>query len=73
MPEKLTNPELLWTLGFLLSGMAGVAAMVILEKRPKTRLDPSLIPTTPVMLFSGLICLLAAVHLVNLLGVHTGQ
>jgi hypothetical protein len=31
------------------------------------------VPATPVMLFSGIVALLALVHLVNLLGVHTGR
>ena len=50
-----------------------VARMVILERRPRNHLNPSLIPTTPVMLASGFVALLALIHLVNLIGIHTGK
>jgi hypothetical protein len=57
---------------FCASILVGVA-MVLQERRPKTDLAPSLIPTTPVLYTSVIIGVLAGVHLLNLLGVHTGR
>jgi energy-converting hydrogenase Eha subunit A len=50
-----------------------IFAMVRLEKRTRTDFQPSLIPTTPIMLVSGLVALLALVHLANLYGIQTGR
>lgn len=57
----------------LLAAIAVVARMVIVEKRPRTNLNPRLIPTTPVIVVGGLVALLALIHLVNLAGMHTGR
>lgn len=57
----------------LLAAVAVVARMVIVEKRPRTNLNPRLIPTTPVIVVGGLVALLALIHLVNLAGMHTGR
>ncbi|MFZ5674512.1 MAG: hypothetical protein ACOZAM_16270 [Pseudomonadota bacterium] len=57
----------------LLAAVALVARMVIVEKRPRTNLNPRLIPTTPVIVVGGLVALLALIHLVNLAGMHTGR
>jgi hypothetical protein len=50
-----------------------VGTMAWLERRPKASLETPLLPTT-LMMFAGLIvALIATVHLINLLGVHTGR
>lgn len=60
--------------GFVLAAAILVAArMVVIEKRPRTDLNPRLIPTTPVLIVSGFVALLALVHLMNLAGIHTGR
>lgn len=61
------------TIAFLGLSLAVITAMVALENRKKTEFRPSLLPTTPIMLLSGTIALLALVHLLNLYGVHTGR
>ena len=63
----------LLTYAALALGLGIIAATVIAERRPRTSLEPRLIPTTPVMFAGALIALLAVVHLVNLLGYRTGQ
>ncbi len=47
--------------------------MVLQERRPKSDLTPSLIPTTPVLYVSVLVGVLAGIHLLNLIGIHTGR
>jgi len=48
-------------------GLAGVSLWR--EKRPRTSLDPRLIPTTPFIFIGTLIALAAAVHLLRFLRV----
>jgi hypothetical protein len=65
--------QLAVTLGVLAAGAGTTGAMVMLEKRPRRSLKPRLIPTTPILIAAGFVTVLAVVHLVNLLGVHTGR
>lgn len=69
----MLTPQFLITLLVLVAALAAVVRMVVLEKRPRSDLNPRLIPTTPVMIASGFVALLAFIHLVNLVGVHTGR
>jgi energy-converting hydrogenase Eha subunit A len=71
--ELLTNGNFLITLAIALVAMTVVGIVTWREKQPRQSLEPSLVPATPVILFSGIVALLAIVHLVNLLGVHTGR
>jgi amino acid transporter len=71
--ELLTNSNFLITLAIALAAMTVVGIVAWREKQPRQGLNPSLVPATPVILFSGIVALLAIVHLVNLLGVHTGR
>jgi hypothetical protein len=61
------------TLIVFVAALLVIARMIVLERRPRNNLNPSLIPTTPVMLASGFVALLALIHLVNLVGIHTGK
>lgn len=61
------------TYGGLALGAALVAVMVWIEKRPRKTLEPRLVPTTPLMFVGAFICLVAVVHIVNSLGIHTGR
>lgn len=65
--------QFILTAAILAAALAVIARMVVIEKRPRTDLNPRLIPTTPVLLICGFVVLLAVVHLVNLAGVHTGR
>ena len=65
--------ELSLTYGGLALGAALVAVMVWIEKRPRKTLEPRLVPTTPLMFVGAFICLVAVVHIVNSLGIHTGR
>ena len=57
-----------WVTIFFLAGGAGIAGLMAwIEKRPKTKLEPRLFPTTFVMLIAGLVALMALFHLVDLL------
>ena len=73
MLHNVSTTELAITIFALLAGFGLAAGMILLERRPRTSLNPRLIPTTPVMLLGALIAILAIVHLVNLYGVHTGR
>ena len=65
--------ELSLTYGGLALGLALVAIMVWLERRPRKSLDPRLVPTTPLMFLGAFICLVAVVHIANTFGIHTGR
>jgi hypothetical protein len=54
------------TLAFLAGGAVFVGLMVWLEKRPKTRLQPHMLPTTLIMVLSALVALVAGFHLIDL-------
>ncbi len=64
--------QLIITLLILATALGTITALAIKERRPRESLDPSLVPTMPLMLFSGLVAILALVHLINLFGVKTG-
>ena len=64
----------LWiTLGVLLFSGAMMAYLIRLERRPREKLEPRLIPTTPLIIIFAFVGLLALVHLANLYGIHTGR
>ena len=65
--------EMSFTYGGLAFGIALVAIMVWLEKRPRKSLGPRMLPTTPLMFLGIFICLIAVVHIVNTFGIHTGR
>jgi hypothetical protein len=67
------NTHFVLTLLVLLAALGMIARTVVVEKRPRTDLNPRLIPTTPVLLACALVALLAIVHLANLAGLHTGK
>jgi amino acid transporter len=71
--ELVTSGNFLITLAIALAAMTVVGVVVWRERQPRQSLNPSLVPATPLLLFSGIVALLAIVHLVNLLGVHTGR
>jgi amino acid transporter len=73
MPAFLLTTEFLITSALFLASLGGMGLMAWLDKRPKQNLTPSLIPKTPLLLIFGFVALVAAVHLVNLAGVHTGR
>jgi len=58
------------TVGALVAGLALMGAMSVLERRPRANLDPRLVPTTPLMFAGALVAILAAVHLLTVLGVQ---
>ena len=73
MLDLANNSEFLITLGTFLVCAVIVGYIAWLERRPRKSLTPRLIPTTPLLLISGFIGLLALVHLLNLYGIHTGN
>jgi hypothetical protein len=73
LPETLQNIEFLVTLAVAVASGGLVGGMAWLERRPRQTLQPSLVPTTPVMLIGMLVGILALVHLLNLVGIKTGR
>ena len=53
--------------------VAAIGGLVFHERKPRKSLNPSLLPSTALMLGIGIMSLLALVHIVNLLGIHTGR
>jgi ribose/xylose/arabinose/galactoside ABC-type transport system permease subunit len=73
LSEILKNPNFIITLAVFFTACGSAGFVIWKEQRPRDSLTPSMIPPVPVMLFSGIVALLSLVHLVNLLGVHTGR
>ena len=73
MPASVDPFELWLTLAILVACMAVSGLMAWLERRPRTDLNPRLLPTTPILLATGFVGLLALVHLLNLWGIQTGR
>ena len=73
MSATALTPEFIVTFGIFLAALGTVAWMAVLERKPKDSLNPRLLPTTPIMMLAGFFALLALIHVVNLLGVHTGR
>ncbi|MGE3874497.1 MAG: hypothetical protein AB7F74_16240 [Parvibaculaceae bacterium] len=69
----MLSPQFLLTLLVLAAAIMVIVRMVVLERRPRNNLNPRLIPTTPVLIASGFVALLAIIHLINLVGLHTGR
>ena len=67
--------DLAITLTVLGLALAGIAWMVILEKRPKDPARPLLVPTTPIIFLLLVVILLAAAHLLTLVtgSPHVGR
>jgi hypothetical protein len=65
--------ELSITFGCLALGLAIIAGMTWMERRPPNSFEPRLVPTTPIMFAGAFVSLIAMVHLVNLFGGHTGR
>jgi hypothetical protein len=73
LSEIVQNPNFIITLLVFLAAVGVIGWVIWRDKKPRDSLSPGLVPTLPVMMFSGIVALLALVHLVNLLGVHTGR
>jgi hypothetical protein len=73
MPDTAFSQDFWITLAALACGAGLIAIMAWLERRPRQSLNPRLLPTTPFLLAGGLVAVLALVHLINLLGLHTGR
>jgi hypothetical protein len=73
MSFSALHPEILASFGVFLACIGLVVWMIILERKPKDSFNTRLLPTTPIMLVSGFVALLALVHLVNVMGIHTGR
>ena len=67
------TPQFILTALILVAALSAIVWMIILEKRPRTDLNPRLVPTTAILLISGFIALLALIHLVNLVELNTGR
>lgn len=73
MQDLLLTPQFLATFGIFAAAVGTITVLAVKERKPRQHLSPSLLPSTPVMLFAGIIAMLSLVHLINLLGIHTGR
>jgi hypothetical protein len=73
LSKSMFTPQFILTALILVAALSAIVWMIILEKRPRTDLEPRLVPTTTILLISGFIALLALIHLVNLVGISTGR
>jgi hypothetical protein len=68
---KQITVGMLLAYGGLALGLALVAVMAWLERRPRKSLDPRLVPTTPLMYLGAFICLIPVIHIDHTLEIHT--
>ena len=61
------------TLALLAASLAAAGFLTWLERSPAELGKVRLLPTTPLIFLSILIAVVMLVHLVNLMGVHTGN
>ena len=61
------------TIAVLFISVGTIGVMTRLERKPRERLEPRMIPTTPVIIIFAFVGLLALVHLATLYGIHTGR
>lgn len=61
------------TLALLAASLAAAGFLTWLERRPAEPGKVRLLPTTPLIFLSILVAVVMLVHLVNLMGVHTGN
>ena len=73
MQEILLSSQFITTFAIFASCVGGIVGLVFYEHKPRESLDPKMLPSSALMLVIGIAALLAAVHLVNLLGIHTGR
>lgn len=76
-PRKMQN--IIYSQSFIVTtlvfavAVGGGVGLALYDRRPRESLSPPMLPTIPLLLISGLIALLALVHLVNMFGVKTGS
>jgi hypothetical protein len=73
MQNIIVSQQFIVTSLVFLVAACGFTGLAIKDRRPRESLNPSLIPTTPLLLLTAIAALLALVHLVNLMGVKTGS
>ncbi len=73
MPDYLNPVELWLTVAALLTGATLAGLMIWLERRPRQSFEPRLVPTTPLLFAGAVVAIFALVHLINLMGIHTGR
>ena len=71
--NTMWNTEFWLTLSVFGLGAAMASLMVWLERRPKQELAPRIFPTTLFLLIGGVLTVFAGIHLLNLIGLHTGR
>jgi uncharacterized membrane protein YidH (DUF202 family) len=67
MFNLIHDAQFLVTSGILLSALGLAGFLIWQEKRPRQKLMPSLVPTTPVLMLVAIVILLTATHLVHIL------
>ena len=61
------------TLAVLAASLGATGLLVWLERRPSDPFRVRLVPTTPLIFLSILVAVLMVVHIVNMMGIHTGR
>lgn len=69
----MLTAEFIVTFTVFILACSGLGWLLWLERKPRHSLAPRLLPTTPLLIISGMTAILALVHVINLLGIHTGR
>jgi hypothetical protein len=64
----MPSQQLLAVIAVFLVASGSFAGLALKDRKPRESLDTPLLPTTPLMLLTGVVALVALVILVNLLG-----
>jgi hypothetical protein len=71
--QRIEGMELYLTAAVFVLALAAVGVLAWAERRPRTRLGPRLIPTTPLLLAAVLVAVLAGSHLLSIWGIEHGR
>jgi hypothetical protein len=72
MQNIFSSQPFMVTTAVFLTAAGSFAGLALKDRRPRDSLNPSLVPTTPLMLVAGIIALLSLVVLLNLLKLQPG-
>jgi hypothetical protein len=70
LPIVLTSQPFIITSAVFLAAAGSFAGLAIKDRRPRKSLTPSLLPTIPLMLLTGIVAMVALAAIFGVLGLH---
>ena len=73
MQDILLSTNFITTFCVFVACASAIVGLILYERKPRQSLNPKMLPSMPLLMVIGIVALLMLVHLVNLLGIHTGR